>query len=360
MTRHLFTPITLRETKLRNRIGVSPMCQYSSVDGFVNSWHLVHLGARACGGAGLVFTEAVAVVPQGRITPHDAGIWSDDHVEPLRQIVDFIHSQNSVAGIQLAHAGRKASTAPPWDKSKSLGYPDGGWEPVAPSPIPFDTDSQTPRQLFVEEIEDIQRSFRDAAARAHKAGFKLLELHAAHGYLAHSFYSPLSNQRDDRYGGSFENRIRFVVETVREIRKEWPEKKPLSVRISCSDWVEDGWTIEESIELATKLKWEGVDIIDCSSGGLVPNVDYPAGASWQVPFAASIRLKAGVSTAAVGLIVEPMQADAIIRNHRVDLILIGREILRNPHWPFHAAKVLRKEHLLQMPQQYQWAIGKRS
>jgi 2,4-dienoyl-CoA reductase-like NADH-dependent reductase (Old Yellow Enzyme family) len=334
------------------------MCQYSAVDGIINAWHLVHLGSRAVGGAGLVLMEATAVEEHGRISPHCTGLWSDDHVEPLRQLTGFIRSMGAVAGIQIAHAGRKASTSPPWDGLKPLAVGQGGWQPVAPSPLPWTEEHNEPTELDAAGIGEVQKAFGAAARRAHEAGFQMLELHAAHGYLCHSFLSPITNKRTDEYGGDFDNRIRFVLETVKEIRREWPDRKPLSVRFSCTDWVDGGWTLEESIELATKLKWEGVDIIDCSSGGIMPGVKYPSGPSWQVPLAAEIRSQAGVPTMAVGLIVEPMQADAIIRNERVDMVLLGREMLRRPYWPIYAAQKLDKMKLLDLPQQYSWVIKK--
>lgn len=348
---HLFEPFTLRGVTLRNRIGVSPMCQYSSDDGFANDWHMVHLGARAAGGAGLVIAEATAVEARGRISPHDLGIWTDAHIEPLLPITRFIRSQGAVAGIQIAHAGRKASTARPWDGGRPVGSEAGGWEDVVgPSAVPFAEGYHLPHALSVEEIHGVQQAFRDAAVRANAAGFDWLELHGAHGYLLHSFLSPLANQRTDDYGGSFENRIRLMVETTRLVRAVWPEHKPLTVRFSATDWTAAGWTVEDSIALAQRLKPEGVDLIDCSSGGAAPGIAIPVGAGYQVPLAEAVRRGAGIPTAAVGLITEPMQADEIVRNGRADVVLLAREMLRDPHWPLHAAEKLKQP--LPTPPQY--------
>jgi 2,4-dienoyl-CoA reductase-like NADH-dependent reductase (Old Yellow Enzyme family) len=348
---HLFDPLTVRAVTLRNRVGVSPMCQYSSEDGFATDWHLVHLGTRAVGGAGLVIAEATAVEPRGRISPQDLGIWSDAHVPMLSRIAAFIASQGAVAGIQIAHAGRKASTARPWDGGKPLSSSEGGWQPVGPSPIPFDDGYPVPDQLTRDDIRAIQGAFRAAAARANAAGFGWLELHGAHGYLVHSFHSPLSNQRDDEYGGGFDNRVRFTVETVRAIREVWPENKPFSVRLSCTDWVEGGWSIDESVELARRLKGEGVDLIACSSGGGSPKQVIPVGAGFQAPFAEAIRREAGIATA-VGMITQAMQADETIRNGRADLVFLAREMLRDPYWAIHAAQLLRYKGQLPVPPQY--------
>lgn len=357
---HLFEPITLRSLTLRNRIGVSPMCMYSAEDGFITDWHLVHLGARAAGGAALVIMEATAVEPRGRISPRCAGLWSDEQIEPLRRLTAFIESQGAIPGIQIAHAGRKAGTAPPYDGIRPLADSEGGWEPVGPSAIPFDSGYRTPQELTIAEIGLLQQAFSAAASRAHAAGFRYLELHGAHGYLAHSFCSPLSNHRTDAYGGSREKRIRFMVETAQALRGAWPEELPLGVRLSCSDWVEGGWGIEDSIALARSLKAEGVDIINCSSGGTVPGVSYPAGPSWQVPFAAAIRSEVRIPTMAVGMVIEPMQADGIIRTGQADIVLLGREMLRNPHWPYHAARTLRKSAALELPKQYGYAIREKT
>lgn len=344
---HLFEPFTLRGVTLRNRIGVSPMCQYSSRDGLANDWHLVHLGARAVGGAGLIIAEAAAVEARGRISPYDLGIWSDRQVEPLLRVTEFIRQHGAVPGIQIAHAGRKSGTPRAWDSDPAL---VADWDVVAPSAIPFTPDHRTPRELSVDEIGAIRAAFRDAAVRADAAGFDWLELHGAHGYLLHSFLSPLSNQRSDAYGGSFENRIRFMVETVQTVREVWPDHKPLTVRISASDWVDGGWNAEDSVALAARLKPEGVDLIDCSSGGAVPGVSIPVGAGYQVPLAEAVRCGADIPTAAVGLITEPTHADEIIRNGRADVVLLARELLRDPYWPLHAAQALKQP--IPAPAQY--------
>jgi 2,4-dienoyl-CoA reductase-like NADH-dependent reductase (Old Yellow Enzyme family) len=337
----LFSPIAFRGVTLPNRIVVSPMCEYSSVDGFANDWHLVHLGSRAVGGAGLVFTEATAVLPEGRITPNDLGIWNDGHIPMLARIVEFLHRQGAHAAIQLAHAGRKASMSRPWDGERHLTPADGGWEDVAaPSPIPFADHYASPHQLDLPGIERIQRAFAEAARRALNAGFDVLEIHAAHGYLLHEFLSPLSNQRTDQYGGAFDNRIRLLVETADAIRNVWPAHLPLFVRISATDWTEGGWDIEQSVALAKVLQQHGVDLIDCSSGGNVPNAAIPVGPGFQVPFAERIRRDAGIASAAVGLITEPAQADQIVRSGQADLVLLAREFLRDPYWPLCAAEAL--------------------
>jgi len=340
---HLFDPLTVRGVTLRNRIGVSPMCQYSYVDGFSNEWQVVHLGTRAVGGVGLVIAEATAVEARGRITPHDAGIWSDAHVEPLQHVTGFLKQNGAVAGIQIAHAGRKASTNRPWDGGGPIAADAaGGWAVVGPSPIPFDAGFQAPHELSLEEIGEVQAAFRDGALRALAAGFEWLELHAAHGYLIHSFYSPLSNQRTDRYGGSFDNRIRFFLETTQKVRAVWPERLPLTVRISGTDWTEGGWTVEESVALARCLKAEGVDLIDCSSGGNVPRAKLPLGPGYQVPISESVKHGAGILTASVGLVTSPAHADEIVRNDRADVVLLGRELLRDPYWALHAAQTLKQ------------------
>jgi 2,4-dienoyl-CoA reductase-like NADH-dependent reductase (Old Yellow Enzyme family) len=354
---HLFEPVPFRDVRLRNRIAVSPMCQYFSRDGKASDWHLVHLGSRAVGGAGLVMAEATAVTPEGRISPADAGLWSESQIEPLARITRFITEQGAVPGIQLAHAGRKASTAAPFDRPRGFLTPDrGGWEPRGPSPIPFQPGDPPPRELSVEEIGLIRGAFRSATARARSAGYRWLELHAAHGYLLHSFLSPLTNRRTDAYGGSFEHRIRFALETFREMRQEWPESLPMSVRLSCSDWAEGGWTLEDSVELARRLKREGVDLVDCSSGALVPGVTYPAAPGWQVPFAESIRAQAGVATAAVGMITEARQADGIIRGGQADLVFLARKMVRDPYWPLHAAEELGLRESLVLPPPYDYVV----
>ncbi|MEO7412705.1 MAG: NADH:flavin oxidoreductase/NADH oxidase [Opitutaceae bacterium] len=350
---HLFTPLTIKSVTLRNRIAVSPMCQYSSDDGVADDWHLVHLGARAVGGAGLVIAEATAVSPEGRITPGDAGIWAEKHVEPLARINRFVKQHGAVPGIQIAHAGRKASAARPWEGGAHLSDSAGGWTPVAPSAIPFGGDlNKVPHALTVEQIRGVQADFVAATKRALEAGYEWIELHAAHGYLGHEFLSPLSNQRTDQYGGSFENRIRFLLETTQAVRAAWPDKLPLTVRISCSDWVEGGWDIEQSVELSRRLKAEGVDLIDCSSGGAAPNAKIPVAAGYQVPFAERIGREAGIATAAVGLITDARQADEIIQSGKADLVLLAREFLRDPNWPWHAARALGHVDAIKPPVQY--------
>ena len=349
---NLFDEFTLRGVTMRNRIGVSPMCEYSSEDGMPNDWHFVHLGARAVGGAGLIITEAAAVEARGRITPADAGLWSDAQIEPWTKITKFLKQHGAVPGIQLAHAGRKASTARPWDPGAGLSDADGGWEPVAPSATAFADDYRLPHALTAGEIAAIAGAFADAAKRADAAGFDWLELHGAHGYLMHEFLSPLSNFRTDTYGGSFENRVRFVLETTRAVRKAWPQHKPLTVRLSCTDWMEGGWTGDDSVALAGRLKSEGVDLIDCSTGGNMPSAQIPVGAGYQVPFAEAVKRGAGISTAAVGMITSPMQADEIIRNGRADIVLLARESLRDPNWPIRAASELHQKAKAPVPVQY--------
>ena len=337
----LFSGISLRNLRLLNRIAVSPMCQYSSEDGSANDWHLVHLGSRAVGGAGLVFTEAAAVLPEGRITPQDLGIWNQEHVTPLRRIVDFLHTQGAAAGIQLAHAGRKASMQRPWEGERLMRPEEGGWtNVVAPSEVAFRGDYARPHALSVEGIAVVKDAFAAATRRAIEAGFDVIEIHAAHGYLLHEFLSPLSNLRTDAYGGSFENRTRLLVETVEAVRAELGEQRPLFVRISATDWVDNGWDVEQSVALARVLKEHGVDLIDTSSGGNVAGAKIPTGPGYQVPFAARIRREAGIATAAVGQITDAAQADAIVRNGEADLVLLAREMLRDPYWALHAAQTL--------------------
>lgn len=355
---HLFDVLAVSGITLRNRIGVSPMCQYSSEDGRAGDWHLVHLGARAAGGAALVIAEATAVEPRGRITPGCAGLWSDEHVEPLIRVTRFIAGQGAVPGIQLAHAGRKASCARPWEGGHHLADSEGGWTPVAPSAVAFGgKQPRVPRELTVAEIEAMPGLFIEATRRADAAGFEWIELHAAHGYLLHSFHSPISNRREDVYGGSLENRTRLTLAIARAMRRAWPERKAMSVRLSCTDWMEGGWTLDEAVELARRLKVEGVDLIDCSSGGIHPDVRIPIGAGYQVPLAERVRREAGIATAAVGMITQAMQADEIIRNGRADLVLLAREVLRNPNWPMEAARVLGQRERLRWPRQYEFAIG---
>jgi 2,4-dienoyl-CoA reductase-like NADH-dependent reductase (Old Yellow Enzyme family) len=341
MSSNLFTPLQLRDVRLRNRIGVSPMCQYSSEDGFANDWHLVHLGARAVGGAALVMAEATAVVPEGRISPQDLGIWKDEHIEMLARIFRFIEEQDAVPAIQLAHAGRKASTARPWENARGLSEADGGWKPVhAPSAIAFDDGYIEPEALDRAGIQRVVGAFADAATRSLQAGAKLIEIHAAHGYLLHEFLSPLINKRTDDYGGSFENRTRIVREVVESVRRAWPDRLPLAIRISATDWVDRGWDIDQSIALAQELKALGVDLVDCSSGGAVPRAKIPVGPGYQVPFAERIRHEGEIATAAVGMITEPSQADEIIASGQADMVFLAREFLREPYWPIKASLVL--------------------
>lgn len=346
----LFDPLTIRGVTLRNRIVVSPMCEYSSDDGFANDWHLVHLGSRAVGGAALVVTEAAAVTAEGRITPHDLGIYRDAHVTKLHLIVAFIESQGAVAGIQLAHAGRKASTTRPWDGGKAIPAGAGGWHTIGPSALPFAPDGLAPRAMTPHEIGDLPADFAAAAQRSIAAGFRVIELHAAHGYLLHEFMSPLSNQRRDEYGGSFENRTRLVRDVSRAVRAVIPDGVVFFVRISAQDWAEGGWTLDESVQLARDLAPLGVDLIDASSSGLVPYQKIVVGPGYQVPFAERIRSEAGIATAAVGMITEPDQAQEIIRSERADLVVLAREFLRDPYWPLHAALALDAE--VRWPEQY--------
>lgn len=354
---HLFDTLTIKGVTLRNRIGVSPMCQYSSDDGCANDWHLVHLGSRAVGGAGLVIAEATAVEPRGRITLHCAGLWDDKHIEPLAKITRFIKESGAIPGIQLAHSGRKGSATRPWEGNRSLDDDEGAWDTRGPSAIPFGGKLwRVPEEMTDEDIQHVSKAFRSATIRAREAGFEWLELHAAHGYLIHNFLSPLSNRRSDNYGGAFENRIRFAREVFAEMRDEWPDRLPLAVRLSCSDWVDGGWTLEESIELAKRLKQLGADLIDCSSGMNSRDYEnYPVGSGWQVPFSEAIRARAEIPTAAVGYIQDPAQADQIVRNGSADMVLMARRMLRNPYWPYHAAQVLdMTDRLPPMPQYERW------
>jgi 2,4-dienoyl-CoA reductase-like NADH-dependent reductase (Old Yellow Enzyme family) len=340
----LFEPLTIRGIELKNRIAVSPMCQYSSIDGFANEWHLVHLGSRAVGGAALVFTEAAAVEAAGRISPDDLGIWKDEHVEPLARITKFLGQQGAVAGIQLAHAGRKASTSAPWLGGKALDTANKGWRPIyAPSAIPFSDGDPIPEALDENGIARVTHAFAAAAKRALAAGFRVIEIHGAHGYLLNEFLSPLSNQRTDKYGGSFDNRIRLACEVCAAVRDVWPEDLPLFMRLSVTDWVEGGWTIEDSIALAQKLKPLGVDLIDCSSGGTAPHARIPVGPGYQVGFSERIRKEAGIMTGAVGMITSPEQADQVVRTGQADVVLLARQFLREPYWPLRAAHELRTE-----------------
>lgn len=348
----LFSPLKIKDIEFKNRIAVSPMCEYSSEDGFANNWHLVHLGSRAVGGAALVITEATAVSPEGRISYGDLGIWKDEHIAKLKEITSFIHEQGAFAGIQLAHAGRKASHELPWKgNAQILSNQPNGWKAVAPSALPFSNKEEAPLELDKAGIEIIKADFKAAAARTLEAGFDVIEIHAAHGYLIHEFYSPLSNTRTDEYGGSFENRIRLLLEIIESVKEVWPESKPLFVRISSTDWTEGGWTIDDSVALAKILKEKGVDLIDCSSGGNVL-AQIPLKPGYQVEFADVVR-KTGILTGAVGLITEAKQAENIIANGEADMVLIAREFLRDPHFPLRAAHELGAT--IKWPLQYERA-----
>ena len=347
---HLFDPLSIREITLQNRIAVSPMCQYSSQDGFANDWHLVHLGSRAAGGACLVFTEATAVTPEGRISPEDLGLWKDAHIEFLGRIVRFLKSQGTVPGMQLAHAGRKGSTQRPWEGSSKISLADGGWEPIAPSAVAFSETYPMPRAMAKEEIRSVVDAFAQAARRALEAGFQVLEIHAAHGYLAHEFFSPLSNFREDEYGGSFENRTRIVREIVSAIRKVWPENLPLFIRISATDWKDGGWELNQAVELAKQLKPLGVDLVDCSSAGLVVDQKIVAGPCFQVPFAERIRRDANILTGTVGLIETREQVTEILAKGQADLVFMAREFLRDPYWPLRTAREMKQK--ISWPAQY--------
>jgi 2,4-dienoyl-CoA reductase-like NADH-dependent reductase (Old Yellow Enzyme family) len=348
---HLFDPLSIRDLTFANRVFVSPMCEYSSTDGYVNDWHFVHLGSRAVGGAGLVLTEATAIVPEGRISPQDLGIWSDDHIAPLARIVRFIREQGSVAGMQLAHAGRKASTYRPWEGLGTVPENAGGWtNVVAPSAVAFADHYPKPQALTSDGIQEIVAAFAEAARRACEAGFRVIEIHAAHGYLIHEFLSPLSNRRQDAYGGSFENRTRLLREIVAAVRSSWPEGAPLFVRISATDWVDGGWDIQQSVELARRLKEIGVDLIDCSSGGNVAHAQIPVGPGYQTRFAEQIRRETGIMTGAVGMIVSPAQAEHIVATGQADAVIIAREFLRDPYWPLRAARELGQS--ISWPVQY--------
>lgn len=352
----LLDPITFRSLTLRNRIGVSPMCMYSADDGVPNDWHLVHLGSRAAGGAGLIFTEASAVEPRGRISPGDAGIWNDAQAKAWQRITQFVKAQGAAIGIQLAHAGRKASTKVPWQDRGAPIPPSapGGWQPIGPSAIAFDDRHAAPTAMTLAEIATLTREFAEAAKRAVDVGFDVVELHAAHGYLLHNFCSPISNRRTDAYGGSFANRTRLVGEVVEAIRETIPESMPLIVRLSCSDWTEGGWTIDDTVELAKSLKMLGVDAIDCSSGGNVPKAKIAVGPGYQVPFAEQVKREAGIATMAVGMITETAQADAIVREGKADFVLLARESLRDPNFALRAAHELG-DHATRPPVQYERA-----
>jgi 2,4-dienoyl-CoA reductase-like NADH-dependent reductase (Old Yellow Enzyme family) len=350
----LFAPLELRGVVLRNRIGVSPMCQYSSVDGFATDWHLVHLGGFAKGGAGLVVVESTAVVPEGRISPGDLGLWKDEQIPALGRITRFVEGQGAVPAIQLGHAGRKASTPPPWERGKYVEPADGGWAVCGPSPVPFDAHHAEPIELTAAEIAELPDHFARAARRALRAGFRIVEIHAAHGYLLHQFLSPLSNLRTDAWGGSFERRIRLTVAVASAVREEVGDDVPLFVRVSATDWAEGGWEADDTVELARRLREVGVDLIDCSTGGNVPRAQIPVEPGYQVTFAESVRQRAGIATAAVGIILEPQHADALIRAGRADLVLLGRALLRHPSWAQAAAVTLGARPTY--PVQYGWAL----
>ena len=339
MPSRLFSPFRVRGVEFKNRIFLSPMCQYSSEDGMPNDWHLVHLGSHAAGGASLVMVEATGVSPEGRITPWDSGIWSDEHTQAFKRIIAFVEKQGAVPGIQLAHAGRKASINVPWRQDKPLSPAEGGWQPLAPSPIPFDDVSPVPREMTSEDLSEVTFQFVSAARRGLEAGFKVIELHMAHGYLIHEFLSPLSNQRKDDYGGSLQNRARFPLSMAKAVRESLPSDFPLFVRISCTDWADKGWDISQSVEFCRWLKEIGVDLIDCSSGGLVPHAKIPEGPGYQAPFSAEIRSKVGIATGSVGQITDPVQAEHILTTGQADVVLLAREMLRDPYWPLRAAKI---------------------
>ncbi len=348
----LFNNFSLRSVTFRNRIGVSPMCQYSCSDGVPGDWHTVHLGARAVGGAGLVMVEATAVSPEGRISPEDAGIWNDTQAAAWAKLATIIASHGAVPAIQLAHAGWKASTAAPWNGGKAVLPQNGGWQPLGVGDVPFDAGYPTPRAFTASDVEPVLNAWRSATQRALDAGFKLIEIHAAHGYLLHSFLSPISNRRTDDYGGSFENRTRLLRQVVDAVRQTMPSELPLAVRLSCSDWRDDGWTIDDSVAIAKHLHEAGVDLIDCSSGGIAPQVRIPVGPGYQVRFAEAIRKGSGLPTAAVGMITDPHQAEAILQQGQADMVLLAREMLRDPYWPRTAAKALDVDVNAFTPLQY--------
>ena len=346
----LFSSLKIRGTEFKNRIAVSPMCQYSSLDGMPTDWHLIHLGSRAVGGAALVIQEATAVSPEGRISPEDAGIWSDEHTEAYKKITSFIKSQKSISGIQLAHAGRKASTYAPWRGNGEVKIEDGGWQTYAPSSIRFSDSYPLPKEMSKEDIEKVIDDFRNAATRSIEAGFGVIELHFAHGYLVHQFYSPLSNKREDEYGGSLENRCRLAIEIAEAVRSVIPDGIPLFARISSTDWVEGGWDIEQSVKLVRLLKNAGVDLVDCSSGGNVLRAKIPVGPGYQIPFSARIKKDVNILTGGVGLITKPLQAEEIISSGEADMVLLAREMLRDPYWALNAAKELNVD--IEYPEQY--------
>jgi 2,4-dienoyl-CoA reductase-like NADH-dependent reductase (Old Yellow Enzyme family) len=336
----LFSPLRIRDVEFPNRIVVSPMCQYSSEDGLANDWHLVHLGTRAVGGAGAILVEASGVEARGRISPGDMGIWKDAHIEPLARIARFLRSRGTIAGVQIAHAGRKASTQAPWEGGRAIALANGGWETIAPSAIPFREGDPAPQEMSLQQIAEVREAFAAAARRVLAAGFDLLEIHAAHGYLLHEFYSPLSNRRSDEYGGSFENRTRMLLEVTAAVREVWPERLPLFVRVSATDWVDGGWDADQTVRLAKVLKDKGVDLIDCSSGGAVAHAQIPVAPGYQVPFAERVKKETGILSAAVGMITEPQQAEDIIAAGKADFVLLAREMLRRPYWALEAAKAL--------------------
>jgi 2,4-dienoyl-CoA reductase-like NADH-dependent reductase (Old Yellow Enzyme family) len=349
----LFAPFKIRNVEFRNRIFVSPMCQYSADDGIPNDWHFVHLCSRSVGGAGLVMVEATAVSPEGRITINDLGIWNEKQLDAFKRITSFIESNGAVPGIQLAHAGRKASTSPPWKGGIYVEIKDGGWETIAPSPIAFDKGYAIPHEMTIDEIEMLVKNFVFAAEKAQKAGFRIIEIHMAHGYLLHQFLSPVSNLRKDQYGGNIEGRMNLPLRVAKAVRKVWPESLPVFVRISASDWLDEGWDIEQSIQLAKELGKIGIDLIDCSSGGIVSYAKIPAGPGYQVPFSAAIRKATGIATGAVGLILAAQQAEQILVCNEADVVFLAREMLRDPYWPIHAAKELGSD--VKWPVQYERA-----
>jgi 2,4-dienoyl-CoA reductase-like NADH-dependent reductase (Old Yellow Enzyme family) len=353
---NLFSPLTVKSLELRNRIVTSPMCQYSATDGFANDWHLVHLGSFAVGGSAIVFTEATAVSPEGRISPGDLGIWKDEHIEFLKRITTFVKSQGAISGMQLAHAGRKASTQAPWSGNGPIQPSEGGWQPLAPSAISFKDGDLVPAELTTEQIAIIVGQFQQAAKRALEAGFEIIEIHGAHGYLINEFLSPLSNHRTDQYGGSFENRTRFLLEIIESVKKVWPEHLPIFLRISATDWAEGGWNEKDSVQLANILKTKGIDLMDCSSAGNAAKVQIPVGPLYQLPFAEKIKKESGMLTGTVGMITTAEEAEGIISKGQADLVFLAREFLRDPHFPLRAAHELKAE--IKWPKQYERAKKK--